>query len=174
MTVTEIIEALRHRLVASGGRHLYAVLGTYKALASFSEDLQKTEDANSKPFPTPLSVNRGILESLPDDRFKELVEDEAKYPQTARDEVQNAFETYVDACLQRDGLIILNDLEMVFAYGLELGRLRAIAADSYRILLLLPGRRNGSRVELFSEAGSDPIYLPPSLIADNQTWEIGT
>ena len=172
MSPTEIIEALRHRLSVPGGRHLYAVLGAYPELRAFANTLTLATDVNGKHFPAPLSVNRSILESFADERFHELARSEANYPEEAKTAVQEAFNRFVRESLKRDGLVVLSELEIVFAYGVELGPLRAEAADDQRLLLLLPGRRVGPRVELFPEAGENRFTLPPSLVADNQTWEL--
>jgi hypothetical protein len=170
--VTEIIEALRHRLSVPTGRHLYAVLGSYPRLKDFAEKLQIATDVTGQRFPAPLSVNRGILKSFPDDRFHELAHSEARYPEEAKEAIGQAFNTFVRASLRRDGLVVLWEMEIVFAYDVDLGPLRAEAADDQRLLLLLPGRRVSNGVELFPEAGTNRYAPPPSLIADNQTWEL--
>jgi hypothetical protein len=172
MTVPEIIEALRRRLSVPTGRHLYAVLGSYPQLKEFAAKLQVANYVNGQRFPAPLSVNRGILESIPDDRFHELAHSESKYPEEARTAIEEAFNTFVRSSLRRDGLVVLWELEIVFAYEVDLGRIRAEAADDERLLLLLPGHRVGNRIELFPEAGANRYTLPPSLIAENQTWEL--
>ena len=81
MNDTEIIEALRSKLLMPTGRHLYGVLGTYPALKSFAEKLQQAKAPDGKPFPAPLSVTRGILDAIPDEEFRSLVEREAKRPE---------------------------------------------------------------------------------------------
>jgi hypothetical protein len=58
------------------------------------------------------------------------------------------------------------------AYRVELNLLRTLAADDDRVLLLLPGRRDGGRVVLFPEASDGSYTLPTNLIADNHLWQL--
>ena len=81
MNDTDIIEALRSKLMVPTGRHLYGVLGTYPALKRFAEKLQQARTPDGTPFPAPLSVTRGILNAIPDDEFRSLVVNEAKRPE---------------------------------------------------------------------------------------------
>ena len=81
MTHTEIIETLRARLSMPGGRHHYGVLGSYRNLAAFGSQLAKAKSIDGSPLPKPVSVNRGILDTIPDDEFRKLVNDEAKRPE---------------------------------------------------------------------------------------------
>ena len=67
---------------------------------------------------------------------------------------------------------MLSDLEMLFAYNLELNLLRTMAADDDRVLLLLPGRRAGARVIMFPSWPDGSYTLPTNLIADNHLWEL--
>src|SRR5713226_7453057 len=151
MTETEIIESLRTRLYLPSGRHLYGVLGTYAALDTFGKKLQQAKDSQGNRFPKPISVNRGILDSIPDDEFKALVEDEAKRPEPTAAHVARAFEEYLRAQMAAPGLLVLSGLEMVFAYRVEMTVLRTIAADEHRVLLLLPGKRSAGQIVLFPE-----------------------
>lgn len=172
MKDTEIIEALRSKLSVPGGRHLYGVLGSYDELKKFSVKLQEAKTTDGRSFQKPLSVNRGILSSIPDDEFKNLVANEAKYPEPTAGHVAKAFETFLRSKLRGKGLIVLSSLEMLFAYHLELNLLRTMAADDDRILLLLPGRRSGGRIIMFPELEDGNYTLPSNLIADNHLWEL--
>ena len=172
MKDTEIIEALRSKLSVPGGRHLYGVLGSYDELKKFSVKLQEAKTTDGRRFQKPLSVNRGILDSIPDDEFKNLVTNEAKYPEPTAGHVAKAFETFLRCKLRGKGLIVLSSLEMLFAYHLELNLLRTMAADDDRILLLLPGRRSGGRIIMFPELEDGNYTLPSNLIADNHLWEL--
>jgi hypothetical protein len=64
------------------------------------------------------------------------------------------------------------DLELLFAYRVELNLLRTLAADDDRVLLLLPGRRDGLRVMMFPELADSSYTLPTNLIADNHLWPL--
>jgi len=172
MKDTEIIEALISKLTVPGGRHLYGVLGGYPALEVFSVKLQEAKTTDGRRFRKPLSVNRGILEMIPDDEFKHLAENEAKRPEPTAGHVAKAFEIFLRSKLRGKGLVVLARLEMLFAYHLELNLLRTMAADDDRILLLLPGRRSGGRIIMFPEIEDGNYTLPPSLIAENHLWEL--
>lgn len=172
MKDTEIIEALRSKLAVPGGRHLYGVLGGFSALKEFSSRLQEAKTTDGRRFPKPLSVNHGILGAIPDEEFKHLVENEAKRPEPTAGHVAKAFETFLRSKLRGKGLVVLTNLEMLFAYHLELNLLRTMAADDDRILLLLPGRRSGGRIVMYPEIDEGNYTLPSNLIADNHLWEL--
>ena len=172
MKDTEIIEALISKLTVPGGRHLYGVLGSYQVLREFSEKLQEAKTTDGRRFRKPLSVNRGILETMPDEEFKHLAENEAKRPEPTAGHVAKAFEIFLRSKLRGKGLVVLAHLEMLFAYHLEFNLLRTMAADDDRILLLLPGRRSGGRIIMFPEVEDGNYALPSSLIAENHLWEL--
>jgi hypothetical protein len=155
-----------------GGRHLYGILGTYQALKSFQKKLQQAKTPNGKKFPKPLSVNKGVLDSIPDDEFRHLVENEAKRPEPTAAHVAKAFETFLRSQLKGKGIIVLFHLEMLFAYHLELNLLRTMAADDDRILLLLPGRRSGGKIIMFPDTDEGSYTLPTNLIAQDHLWEL--
>ena len=172
MKDTEIIEALRARLAVPTGRHLYGVIGPYAALERFAGKLAQARTSADRRFPAPRSVNRGILEAIPDDEFRQLVADEAKRPEPTAAHVARAFESFLRTALKGKGPVILADLELVFAYNLELNVLRSLAADDDQVILLLPSKREGGRVVMFAETGESSYMLPSNLIADNHLWEL--
>jgi hypothetical protein len=169
---TEIIEALRSKLSIQSGRHLYGVLGDYPKLAAFAEKIQEAKTLDGKAFPPSLSVNQGILETIPDHEFLELVQNEARRPEPTVRRVEQAFEVFLRAKLKDGGLLVLSNLEILFAYQLELNLLRTLATDNNRVLLLLPGKREGGRIVLFPSAEKESYTLPSNLIADNHLWEL--
>jgi len=173
MNLTEIIEALRQKIAVPAGRHLYGVLGTYASLEAFAASLQQAKTLDGASFPKPLSVNRGILDAIPDDEFKRLAENEAKHPIPTAAHVKRAFEEFLRRVLSNGGIVILSDLELLFTYNTEMNLLRTLATDDSKLLLLLPGRRSGGRIVMFHEAGEGDYTLPTNLIADNHLWEIG-
>jgi len=172
MKSTEIIEALRQKLTIRGGRHLYGVLGTYSQLEGFANKLHQAKTPDGNPFPKPLNVNRGILDTIPDEEFKQLAENEAKRPEPTAAHVAKAFERILRANLTGKGILVLSNLEMLFAYHIELNLLRTLAADEDRVMLLLPGRRSHDRIIMFHEMGEGDYTLPTNLIAENHLWEI--
>jgi hypothetical protein len=173
MKPTEIIEALRQKLTVPGGRHLYGVLGTYSQLDDFAKKLHQATTTDGSVFPMPVNVNRGILKAIPDAEFKELAANEAKRPEPTAAHVARAFERFLRANLTGNGVLVLEKLEMLFAYHIELNLLRTMAADQDRVLLLLPGRRSHGRVIMFHETDDVGSFtLPTNLIAENHLWEI--
>lgn len=172
MKDTEIIEALRSKLAILSGRHLYGVLGDYSTLTAFAERIQEAKTPDGKAFPPALSVNQGILETIPDQEFLELVQNEAKRPEPTVRRVEQAFETFLRAKLKGGGLLVLSHLEILFAYQLELNLLRTLATDNHRVLLLLPGKKEGNRITLFPSLEQEGYILPSNLIADNHLWEL--
>jgi len=172
MKTTDIIETLRVKLSTPGGRHLYGVLGSYAALSSFAKKLRQARTMDGRTFPKPLNVNRGVLQAIPDDQFKHLVENEAKRPEPTAAQVARAFEAFLRSKLKGKGLVVLASLEMLFAYHLELNLLRTMAADDDRLLLLLPGKRSGGKVIMFPSLEDGNYVLPTNLIAENHLWEL--
>lgn len=173
MQATEIIETLRSKLSMPGGRHLYGVLGTYLALEAFAAKLRDAKTPDGKRFPKPVNVNSGILETIPDDEFRQLAEHEAKRPEPTAAHIARAFKELLRTKLQKKGLLILAHLEMLFVYNIELELLRIMAADENRILLLLPGRRMSGKIIMFPGLVEENSYmLPTNLIAENHLWEL--
>jgi hypothetical protein len=172
MNDTEIIETLCSKLLVPTGRHLYGVLGTYPELKSFAEKLQQARDPDGKPFPAPLSVTRGILNAIPDDEFRSLVLYEAKRPEPIAAHVAQAFETFLRLHLKENGLIVLESLEILFAYNSDFSLLRTLATDSHRILLLLPGKWEHGHVVMFPDQKDGDYTLPGNLVAENHLWEL--
>ena len=123
MKSTEIIEAIRQKLTVPGGRHLYGVLGTYNQLNGFAKKLRQAKTTDGDPFPKPVNVNRGILDAMPDNEFKQLAENEAKRPEPTAAHVARAFERFLRAKLTGKGILVLSNLEMLFACHIELNLL---------------------------------------------------
>jgi hypothetical protein len=169
---TEIIESIISKLSIPGGRHLYGVLGTYQGLKSFEKKLQQAKTPDGGKFPKSLSVNKGILDAIPDEEFRQLVENEAKRPEPTAAHVAKAFENFLRSRLERKGLIVLSNIEMLFAYHLELNLLRTMATDDDRVLLLLPGHRSGGKIIMYPDSGEGSYTLPTNLIAQDHLWEL--
>lgn len=172
MKDTEIIEVLRGKLSMPTGRHLYGVLGGYPSLAAFAKKLQQVKGLDGQSFPAPLSVNRGILGSIPDEEFRQLATNEAKKPEPTAAHVARSFGGFLRSSLSNGGLVVLANLEMLFAYNIELNLLRTLAADDTRVLLLLPGKREHGRVVMYPELGEGRYSLPVNLIAEDHLWEL--
>jgi len=172
MTDTDIIEALRSKLMVPTGRHLYTVLGNYATLKRFAQQLQQARTPDGESFPAPLSVTRGILDGIPDQEFRSLTEYEAKRPEPIAAHVLRAFEDFLRSHLRGRGVLVLERMEILFAYQSDLSLLRVLTTDANRILLLLPGRRENGRIVLFPEDEEFRYILPLSLIAEYHLWEL--
>jgi len=172
MRDTEIIEAIIAKLSVDVGRHLYGIVGSYSALERFAFRLPEAKTSDGLPFPAPTSVNKGILSAIPDDEFKKLVESEARKPEPTRAHIYRAFEKFLRQKLMEDGLVVLSNLELLFAYDVDLNPLRTLSTDQKRVILLLPGRRAGDKIIMFSESGEDSYLLPTNLIADDHIWSL--
>ncbi|MGH2478809.1 MAG: hypothetical protein ACRDHW_04035 [Ktedonobacteraceae bacterium] len=175
MTDTDILERLYHKLESTSGRNVFGVLGpTYQALARFAGQLRLGKMPDGRPFPTPLSVTRGILATIPDHEFHDLVQNEARYPVPTRKQVEVAFQRFVrDSFAKTSGLVILEHLELLYAYTLDFALFRGLATNTHSLLLLLPGTREGGSPRLFPADQSGRAYvLPPQLIVESHLWEL--
>ena len=174
ITGPQVISELREKLQFSVGRHLYGLLGTYVQLAEFEQaDLAQARDPHGNPFPSAINLNRELLARIGDDDLRQLVRDEARRPQAIQRRLGQELDSLLDDLLQKDHLLILKQLELTFAYSLDLSVFRTRATNQNHILLLLPGERRGEHIALFHEA--DPRFhrfLPGNLIADNHLWEL--
>ena len=174
ITGPQVVSELREKLQFDVGRHLYGVLGTYTQLAGFEETaLAQALDPRGNRFPQPINVNRELLARIGDEDLRGLVNAEARRPKTIQRRLGQELDNLLGDLLEQHQYIILKQLELLFAYGLDLSVFRTRAANQNHILLLLPGARHGDDVTLFHEAGSRfQRRLPPHLIADNHLWEL--
>lgn len=173
MNDAEIIAALRNRLNVKAGRHLYGILGSYEALERFSANLQQVNTIEGQSFPAPLLVNRKILEAIPDEEFKEIAENEPKRPEPTMQYVKKSFEKFLRSELQKNDLLVLGGLEMLFAYHVELNLFRTMGTDDKKIILLLPGKRSRQQeIIMFPALTEDTYILPTNFIAENHMWEL--
>ena len=170
----QVISELREKLQFDIGRHLYGVLGSYDQLGRFeNEDLAQARDHQDQPLPLPVNVNRELLRRIGDDDLRQLVDAEARRPHAVTYRLNQEFDNLLYDLLQRENLVILKQLELLFAYNLELSVLRTRASNQSHILLLMPAERRGEHIIMFHEAPSKfQRSIPPNLIADNHLWEL--
>ncbi len=173
MSDADIIAALREKMATPVGRHLYAVLGDYAGLARFADSLRQARTPDGIPFPVALSVNRGILKTIPDEEFRRLTEDEARRPPSAVTAVGRALDAFLRGALEGSPVLVLRGLEMLIVYQIDFAPFRSLATDARRIVLLLPGRRERDTIVLFEEADGVSHRLPANLIAENHVWQLG-
>jgi len=170
----EVVEVLVAKLAIPTGRHLYAVVGPYPALQRFGSSLTGTALPDGTKVERSVSVTAEVLNRIADDEFRRIVADEAKRPEVVTAEVQRAFEAFIRGVARRQRLVVLGNLEVVFAYHLELNLLRTLAADDVRILLMLAGRIANGKTVLFEDQPEAQYSLPTNLIAENHLWELET
>jgi hypothetical protein len=174
LTATQIISELRTKLQVDIGRHLYGVLGAYSDLAAFERThLAEARGLDGAPFPAPLNLNRALLDSIADNDLRGLIRDEARHPLATQRRLNEHLTTLLTSRLRKARFLIVKQIELIFAYELELTVFRTCATNNKHILLLLPGERRGDRITLFHEAEARfQRILPDNLIADNNLWEL--
>jgi hypothetical protein len=170
----KINSQLRQRLEMPTGRHLYVVLGTYERLERYEKmDFREACSPASQRLSDPVNVNHQLLARIPDEDLKWLVCNEGMLAQTVKDQLAAELEKLVAEKLKNGSFLALKNLEIVFAYDLELNCLRIRAANQKHILLLLPGEKAGDRITLFHEAPpSNHRTLPINLVPENHLWEL--
>jgi len=170
----QIITEISAKLQFEMGRHLYGVLGNYDLLDKFEKnDLYHAKTPKGAPYPEPININRSLLSTIQDNDLKKLIYNEAKRPRKIQRELQNKLDLLLGTNLVDSNFIILKNLEILFAYDLDLSIFRTRAANQNHILLLLPGTRAGGHITIFHEA--TPRYhrtIPTNLLADNHIWEL--
>ena len=176
----QITTILRENLQIDSGRHLYGVLGTYAQLAAFENDIlsqinllsQEPGNATTARHQV-VNLNFALMDRIGDEDLRDLVRSEGKRPQTIQRRLNLTFDSLLANLLEKDHFIILKQIELLFAYDLDLQTIRARASNQNHILLLLPGEKRGDHVALFTEANSRfHRELPYQLIADNHLWEL--
>jgi hypothetical protein len=174
ITGPQVISEIREKLQFGVGRHLYGALGGYAQLADFEETaLAHAQDPQGRPFPEPVNLNRELLARIGDEDLRKLIQAEARRPQAIQRRLGQELDALLASLLEQHPFLILKQLELLFAYGLDLSVFRTRATNQNHILLLLPGARHGDHIALFHEAGSRfQRTLPPNLIADNHLWEL--
>lgn len=170
----EINSELRQKLGMPTGRHLYVVLGTYARLERYeSVDFREARSPEGQSLGLPVNVNLTLLERIRDDELKRMVQTEASRPESVKDRLYRELDAVVAEKLTNGSFLALNNMELLFAYDLELNCLRIRAANQKHILLLLPGARVGDRIILFHEADTNSHRtLPTNLVPENHLWEL--
>ena len=173
-TGPEIITELREKLQFNIGRHLYGILGTYQQLDRFEQqDLRHATLPNGLPFPSSINLNRILLASIKDEDLKRLIRKEARRPQTVKRALNNTLNSVLGDLLIESNVLIVKNLELIFAYDLDLSVFRTRATNQNHLLMLLPGERRSDHITIFHES-STRFHRPLSsnLIADNHLWEL--
>lgn len=170
----QIISTLRENLQVEIGRHLYAVLAGYSQLEAFeNNELAQARKSDGTSMPKAINLSRSLLDRIGDGDLRKLVKQEGKYPIGVKRKLGLEFDALLANLLSQGRFVILKNLELLFAFDLELETVRARANNQNHILLLLPGEKRGDHVTLFSDAEERfHRQLPYQLIAENHLWEI--
>ena len=170
----QIITNLRENLQIEIGRHLYAVLSGYAQLEAFERnELMQAQKTDGTSMPKAINLSRALLDRIGDSDLRDLVKQEGKYPFGVKRKLGHEFDALLADLLSQERFVILKNLELLFAFDLELETVRARATNQSHILLLLPGKISGDHIFLFTEAEQRfHRQLPFQLIADNHLWEL--
>jgi hypothetical protein len=170
----EINTQLRQKLEMPTGRHLYVVLGTYERLERYEKvAFREARSPSGNRLGDPVNVNHHLLDRINDDELKRLVQTEASRTESVKDRLAKELDALVAEKLNGGWFIALKNLEILFAYDLELNCLRIRATNQKHILVLLPGERVGDRITLFHEAPqNNHRTLPTNLVPENHLWEL--
>jgi hypothetical protein len=170
----EINWQLRQKLERPTGRHLYIFLGAYERLERYEKvDFREARSPKGQRLGDPVNINHALLERIKDDELKWLVRTEASRMESVKDRLTKELDALVAEKLNGGSFLVLKNLEILFAYDLELHCLRIRATNQKHILVLLPGERVGDRITLFHEA--PPCFhrtLPPTYVQDSHLWEL--
>ena len=170
----EINSQLRQKLEMPTGRHLYVVLGTYERLERYEKvDFREARSPSNQRLGDPVNVNHSLLDRINDDELKHLVQTEASRIESVKDRLAKELDALVAEQLNGSPFLALKNLEILFAYDLELNCLRIRATNQKHILLLMPGEKVGDRITLFHEApANNHRTLPANLVPENHLWEL--
>lgn len=170
----QIIDQVSKNLQVSIGRHLYAILGTYAQLEDFEVTyLPHLKGSSQGDAPLLVDLNHTLLSRIEDESLRNMVNTEARHPLATQDKLNHELDRLLASLQQSNYVLIMKNLEILFAYDLDLQYLRARAANENHIILLLPGMFIQDKVQLFTE--SRPVFwrtLPPQLVTENHLWEI--
>jgi len=170
----QIISELCKKLQNQSGRHLYVVLGNYASLEEFvKNDLSPAQTTDGLAFPKPVNFNRELLAQIEDEALRRMVRDEIRRPQAVESHLNQAFEQLLRNRFKKQLFLILKQCELIFAYKLDLSKLRTYATNQNHILLLLPGKQLSNQILLFHEAEQRfQTQFPGQLVTENNLWEL--
>lgn len=174
MSGHEINSQLRQKLEMPTGRHLYVILGAYVRLERYERvDFSEARSPSGLPLGAPVNINHTLLDRINDEELKGLVQTEASRTESVKDRLAKELDSLVAEKLTGNSFLAIKNLEIIFAYDLELNCLRIRATNQKHILILLPGEKVGDRITLFHEAPSNNHRtLPTNLVPENHLWEL--
>ena len=126
-----------------------------------------------QPLGPALNLNHSLLQRFEDAELKWLVGNEAGMPETVKKQLANSLDSLIAEKLEATSFLAIQNLELLFAYDMELNGFRIRATNQKHILLLLPGERITDRITLFHEAPvTNHRTLPINLVPENHLWEL--
>jgi hypothetical protein len=170
----QVISELRRQIQNQSGRHLYVVLGSYSQLEFFEKnDLAHAQMADGQAFPEPVNFNRELLACIEDDVLRRMVRDESRRPQAVESQLNQAFDHVLRQYFEQCSFLPLKQCELMFAYNLDVSKLRTYATNQNHLLLILPGMQVSHQIQLFHEAETRfQKQFPGQLVTENNLWEL--
>ncbi len=174
MSGTQTTEALTKSFQNNIGRHLYGVLGSYKQLETFLNiNVPHIIIPEESIPPKVIHFNNSILDLIGDDDLRDMIKVEARLPQSTQGKLNKVFESLLINSLRQNRVLIIYQMELLFAYEMDLQIFRARATNQNHIVLLLPGELHRDQIDLFNEGLTHAHQiLPAQLITENHLWEI--
>ena len=132
----EINTQLRQKLEMPTGRHLYVVLGTYERLERYEKvAFREARSPSGQRLSDPVNVNHQLLDRINDEELKRLVQTEASRTESVKARLAKELDALVAEKLNGGSFLALKNLEILFAYDLELNCLRIRATNQKHIPL---------------------------------------
>ena len=98
---------------------------------------------------------------------------EASRTESVKRRLTDELDALVAEQLESGSFLAVKNLELLFAYDLELNCFRIRATNQKHILVLLPGEQVCDRITLFHEASAqNHRTLPANLVPENHLWEL--
>ena len=170
----EVNSALKDKLDNQAGRHLYLILGSYAALDRYERvAYPELRASDGSRLPKPVSVSRSLLDKFHDEELQKLAGSELRQLNHIKDRLYTEFDQLLVEGLEKSSALTLKQVELLFAFEIELDRIRIRAVNQKHILLMLPGEMSGERITLFHEASPEwHRTLPQALVPEDHLFEL--
>lgn len=171
---SDVNSALKGKLANQAGRHLYVILGTYEALDRYERvAYPELTDPEGKKLPKPVNVSRILLDRFQDEELQKLAGSELRQINHIKDRIYNEFDQILVNGLSESSTLTLKQVELLFAFDIELDKVRIRGVNQKHILLMLPGEMTGERITLFHEASPEwHRTLPQALVPEDHLYEL--
>lgn len=170
----EVNSALKGKLDNQAGRHLYVILGTYESLNRYERvAFPELRASDGSKLPKPVHVSRSLLDKFQDEELQKLAGSELRQINHIKDRLYTEFDQLLVDGLEKSPVLTLKQIELLFAFEVELDRVRIRAVNQKHILLMLPGEMSGERITLFHEASPEwHRTLPQALVPEDHLFEL--